>query len=145
LIKKLHPVVGLAAPQVGYPLRIIGYQILDKQLIEENNLKEPIQPTFLINPEMKILDGNSEKWKPEYEFCISVPTYSGLVKRAGHVQIKGYDLEGKVIEQEFKGFLARVIQHEIDHLDGMTFVDRMEPKSFRHGKVYIDNLVCRQI
>jgi peptide deformylase len=138
----LHPVVGLSAPQVGHSVRIIGYQIKDKQLIQENNLEAAIPPTYLINPEMTIIDKNADKWKAEYEFCISIPTYSGLVRRSNHIQVKAYNENGKLIDQEFKGFFARVIQHEMDHLEGMTFVDRMEPKSFRHGKVTINNAVC---
>jgi peptide deformylase len=87
---------------------------------------------------MTILERAPEKWKAEYEFCISVPTYSGLVRRANQIHIKALDIEGKVVDRKYSGFLARVIQHEMDHLEGTTFVDKMEPKSIRHGIVYID-------
>jgi peptide deformylase len=131
---RLHPVVGLAAPQIGYSARIIGIQVLDKQVLKENGLKEVIPLKFYINPEMTILES---KPKYDYESCVSVPFYSGLVKRASAVELKALDEDGKNIELKCSGFLARIVQHEIDHLDGFVFVDRMEEKSLRHDK-YID-------
>lgn len=128
---RLHPVVGLAAPQVGYSKRIIGYQVLDQETLKENHIPEPIKLQFLINPEITILDKES---KASYESCISVPSYSGLVKRYTKINVKAKDLNGKDVNQNFTGFLARIIQHEVDHLNGTMFTDRMESKSLRHDK-----------
>ncbi|HDH02316.1 MAG TPA: peptide deformylase [Nitrospirae bacterium] len=109
------PGIGLAAPQVGVSRRVIVVHV---------NLKEEAHPLIvLLNPEIVQVDGKvvSE------EGCLSVPGYVSNIERAGIVLVKGLDREGRPVEVEAEGLLARALQHEIDHLDGILFVDRMSP------------------
>ncbi|KAI8928293.1 peptide deformylase [Entophlyctis helioformis] len=134
----INPVLGLAASQIGHPIRLIAYQITDSQLIREHRLPGPVEPTFVVNPEMTVQDRlPPAQWAADYEFCESIPGYSGLVRRASQVHLTGLDLDGKPVRLTARGILARIIQHEMDHLDGVLFVDKMEPQSFRHDS-YVD-------
>tara|TARA_B100002052_G_C15821523_1_gene570758 strand:- start:166 stop:690 length:525 start_codon:yes stop_codon:yes gene_type:complete len=108
--------IGLAAPQVHLSKRIIVYRNPD---IEE---KEKIQITPLINPIYKPL--NDEK-TDDWEGCLSIPGMQGLVRRYDNIFYSGYDLDGKKIENEVKGLHSRVIQHEIDHLNGVLYTERL--------------------
>ncbi|XID91247.1 peptide deformylase [Paenibacillaceae bacterium WGS1546] len=99
---------GLAAPQVGILRRAIVMDCGDG-LIE------------LINPE--IVETSGEQEGPEA--CLSYPGYHGYVKRAEYVKITTMNRQGETVELEGEGFLARCIQHEIDHLNGVLFVDRV--------------------
>ncbi len=107
------PGIGLAAPQVGVSKRLV---VIDVSTKEE---KHPL--IVLINPEITEADGfiDSE------EGCLSVPGYTSTIKRAGRVVVRGSDRNGKPVQIEGTGLLARALQHEIDHLDGVLFVDRM--------------------
>ncbi|WP_372011526.1 peptide deformylase [Paenibacillus chitinolyticus] len=104
---------GLAAPQVGILRRVI---VMDcgEGLIE------------LINPE--IVDMSGEQTGPEA--CLSYPGYAGIVKRAEYVKITTLDRSGNTNELEGEGYLARCIQHEMDHLNGILFVDRVVRNGF---------------
>jgi peptide deformylase len=99
--------VGLAAPQIGVSKRIIVVDIGDN-LIE------------LINPEIISREGE----QTGTEGCLSVPGTVGIVKRYNQVTVKGLDREGKEIFYEGERLLARALQHEIDHLEGILFIDR---------------------
>ncbi len=99
--------IGLAAPQVGILRRAIVIDIGD-ELIE------------IINPRIE----NSEGEQFEVEGCLSVPGIAGRVKRPSHVIVKGFDRYGKEIEIEGFGLLARALCHEMDHLDGILFIDK---------------------
>ncbi|ACI19172.1 peptide deformylase [Dictyoglomus thermophilum] len=99
--------VGLAAPQVGESLRII---VVD---YEDN-------PIVLINPEIIEMSGE----ELDYEGCLSVPGVEVPVKRAERIVFKAQDLDGRTKKYRAKGLLARVVQHEVDHLDGMLILDR---------------------
>ena len=128
---KLTPVIGLAAPQVGYSMRVIAYQIKDELLLKEQKLAKPVDLTFLVNPVIKSSAGS----ELNYEFCESIPQYSGIVKRHQSITVDALDLDGNLVKsKKYEGLLARVIQHEIDHLNGRCFVDVMETGSFRHDK-----------
>lgn len=102
--------IGLAASQVNVQKRIV---VMD--ISEERN-----EPMVLINPEYRILD---EQKEPFEEACLSVPGYSGLVNRPRKVILKALDRLGKAYEIQAEGLLAVCIQHEIDHLNGIVFVD----------------------
>jgi peptide deformylase len=128
-----HSVVGLAAPQVGHPLRVIGYQIHDKSLMKEKKVKEPVPLTFLVNPVLQVLERET-KWAADTEACESVPHYHVVVKRPSRVHVKAWDLNGKDVSFEAEGYLARVLHHECDHLDGMTMIDRMERQTLCNDK-----------
>ncbi|OPX99939.1 MAG: Peptide deformylase 1 [Syntrophorhabdus sp. PtaB.Bin047] len=106
---------GLAAPQVGLPLRLIA---IDASLNPVE--KEPI---IVINPVIveTHLEENGE------EGCLSVPGYYEYVKRAKKVHARGTDLKGNTIDFECEGQLARAFQHEIDHLNGVLFIDLLSP------------------
>jgi len=112
--------VGLAANQVGKDLSIF---IIDKKLAEENNL-----PDAFINPE--ITESSKESGETE-EGCLSIPNYWTPIKRSKKIRIKFIDENGAKQKLKARGFLARVLQHETDHLNGTTIKDRSteNPKS----------------
>ncbi len=108
--------VGLAANQIGYSTSIF---IVDVQNGNKDAKKEPI--TF-INPEIISFSDDEEEYQ---EGCLSIPEYFENVKRPSKIEIKYYDLNMKEHIREYDGFLARVIQHESDHLDGILFFERI--------------------
>ena len=111
--------IGLAAPQVHISKRIIIFRNPDT---EEN---EKIEITPLINPVFKPM--NDEKYD-DWEGCLSIPGMQGLVRRFKKIIYSGYDLDGKLIENKAEGLHARVVQHEIDHLDGILYTERLADK-----------------
>jgi len=117
MIETMHAArgVGLAANQVGISQKLC---VLDLSLTEN---KAPL--IVLINPVIVERDGIVEA----EEGCLSIPGYLTSLKRAGKVFIKGVNREGKDVAMEAEGLLARAIQHELDHLEGLLFIDRMSP------------------
>ena len=109
------PGIGLAAPQIDVPLRVI---VVDLSVGED-----PSQLIKLINPEIVEREGEQR----EEEGCLSVPKYYGSPVRPERVTVKGLDLDGKEIVYTGTELLARAFCHEIDHLDGLLFVDRLTP------------------
>ena len=105
--------VGLAAPQIG----------INKRIIIVNLNKETNEDLIIINP--KIVS-NTGKTKKSFESCLSVPKYKGIVKRKDKLELEYQDIKGNHKTLKASGFLSRVILHEIDHLNGILFVDRME-------------------
>jgi len=105
--------VGLAAPQLGRSERVIIYRIPED--------KEPLK--VIVNP--KIVSMKGEQVGPEG--CLSIPLLQGDVKRANEIIVKGMDMLGRPMRRRASEFEARVIQHEVDHLDGILFIDRAEP------------------
>ena len=116
--------VGLAAPQIGENIRLIvihvpaGYQDEDT----------PELTLTLVNPE--IIKAGGREWG--VEGCLSFPDLLGDVERYGWVNVKAQDIEGKPLRIKARDVLARILQHEIDHLDGVLFFDRMEDWSSLH-------------
>jgi peptide deformylase len=106
--------VGLAAPQVGISRRVIVVDVHD----------EEVQPFALINP--RVVEASPETEKGE-EGCLSIPGLSALVERPAHVVVEGLDREGNTVRVEGGGLLGRCLQHEVDHLDGILFLDRVSP------------------
>jgi peptide deformylase len=106
--------VGLAAPQVGISDRVI---VVDPH-------EEGIEPFALVNPE--ILEASKETDKSE-EGCLSIPGLRDLVERSRRVRVRGLAPEGQLREFEAEGLLARILQHEVDHIDGILFIDRVSP------------------
>lgn len=113
--------VGLAAPQVGLLRRFVVIHKPARLADEE----EPELNLDLVNPE--IIRSSGRQVGPEG--CLSIPNWVGDVPRAMHVTVKAHDLNDKEIRIKASGALARILQHEIDHLDGILFVDRVEDKS----------------
>ncbi len=109
------PGVGLAAPQVGVHKRII---ILDITVG-----KEPDSLLVMINPEILSAEGE----QTDEEGCLSVPGYNGNITRAQTVEVSYMTREGEQTTFNAEGLMARAIQHEVDHLDGILFVDRLSP------------------
>jgi peptide deformylase len=109
------PGIGLAAPQIAVPLRVI---IVDLSVGEE-----PGQLIKLINPEFVIREGEQR----HDEGCLSVPGFGGSPVRPARVVVKGLDPDGKERTYEGTELLARAFCHEIDHIDGLLFVDRLTP------------------
>jgi peptide deformylase len=107
------PGIGLAANQIGRPIRIIVFDVTPKD--------QERKPSVLINPEIV----ESEGEQTLEEGCLSVPDYYSDVKRCARVKVRGLDLEGNPMEICGEGILATVLQHEIDHLDGILFIDRI--------------------
>jgi len=112
------PGVGLAAPQVHADLRLLVYRVPASRSPHGT----PLAPTALVNPEIEPVEQDvSHGW----EGCLSIPGVRGIVPRWRTILVRGQTLEGTRIEQIAEGFHARVIQHELDHLDGTLFIDRM--------------------
>ena len=109
--------VGLAAPQVHESVRLFVAS-LDMERGEE-----PSEPVAIINPEVTPL---TQDIVDDWEGCLSIPDIRGMVPRYREVRVRGFDRAGERIELRAKGFSARVIQHETDHLDGILFFDRMQ-------------------
>ncbi|HJR55285.1 MAG TPA: peptide deformylase [Rhizomicrobium sp.] len=138
---------GLAAPQVHVPLRVVVFQAPRERSEPSNNARSeplnqersepsnPVDPglsdeafdhtaplTVLVNPEIAVMDHSIEGG---WEGCLSVPGLRGWVERPAHIRYRGFGLDGKVIERSARGFHARVVQHECDHLDGRLYPGRM--------------------
>jgi len=114
--------VGLAAPQVHEELRLFVAQVVRDHEDEEED--DPGKPEILalINPEIKPA---SRRVEEDWEGCLSIPDLRGLVPRYRDISVKAYDRTGRQVDLQASGFMARVIQHETDHLDGVLFLDRM--------------------
>ena len=111
---------GLAAPQIAVSLRIVIFGISENPRYPD---VDTVPETVLINPEISIIGTDRES---EWEGCLSVPHMRGLVPRYTSIRYRGYDPQGNVIEREAHGFHARVVQHEVDHLDGVLYPTRIE-------------------
>ncbi len=105
---------ALSAPQVGIPLRLV---VIDPAKLD-------FGPHVLINP-MMVYKADSEV--ADMERCLSLPNYAGRVFRSTRVSVSAYNLNGQREEYEAEGLLARIFQHELDHLDGILYCDRLRP------------------
>lgn len=112
--------VGIAAPQVAESKRL--FIVASRPNPRYPNAPE-MEPTAMINP--KIL-GHSTEVAKGWEGCLSIPGIRGLVPRYEVIEVEYFDRNGKLQKQEFTDFVARIFQHEHDHLDGIVFLDRME-------------------
>ena len=107
--------LGLAAPQVGESVRVLVAQVEDRTVV-------------LVNPE--VLDASGEETATEA--CLSIPGVVGEVPRAAAIRVRGKNRRGRRVTIDAEGLLARVLQHEIDHLDGILFLDRVrDPETIR--------------
>lgn len=107
--------VGIAAPQVGDFRRIAIVDVSAKPKIKHNDCM------ILINPEIKTWDG----MKVGREGCMSVPDYTGNVIRATNITLQAFNAQGELLDYACEGYEARAVQHELDHLDGLLFLDRL--------------------
>lgn len=106
--------VGLAAPQVGLLTRLI---VVDPR-------EQGVEPVALVNPRVVELGGETDRAE---EGCLSIPGVRDVVERPVKATVEALDLDGEPIRIEAEGLLARVLQHEIDHLEGILFPDRLSP------------------
>ncbi|HEX9768206.1 MAG TPA: peptide deformylase [Kiloniellales bacterium] len=126
---------GLAAPQVHVPLRVMVFFVKADRAAEEAARTEPPMPdeidpmedggvplTVLINPEFEVVDASV---RLGLESCLSLPGLAGEVPRAAAIRYRGRALDGALVERAARGFHARVVQHECDHLDGILYPQRM--------------------
>lgn len=110
---------GLAAPQIGVGQRVVIFEVMNNPRYPD---VEPVPETILINP---VITPLSDELEDGWEGCLSVPGMRGVVPRYAHLRYAGFDQYGKPFEREVKGFHARVVQHECDHLDGVLYPFRV--------------------
>jgi peptide deformylase len=110
---------GIAAPQIGVSLRVVIFEVTHNPRYPQ---AEPVPYTVLVNPVLEPLgDARDDAW----EGCLSVPGMRGVVSRHSHLRYRGFDLDGRPIDRTVSGFHARVVQHEVDHLDGILYPQRI--------------------
>lgn len=109
--------IGLAAPQVGVSLRVV---VVDVGEADE----EGVGPVVLVNP--RVIESSRETAKAP-EGCLSIPGLEEVVERPDTVKVEGTDPDGNPVSMEISGLLSRAVQHEVDHLDGILFIDRVTP------------------
>jgi peptide deformylase len=111
---------GLAAPQIGVSQRVVIFEVQENPRYPQ---VKPVPYTVLVNPELSPLgDEIEEGW----EGCLSVPGMRGLVPRYHRLRYRGFDQHGTAIDRTVEGFHARVVQHEVDHLDGILYPQRIQ-------------------
>jgi len=118
MLETLHQAngVGLAAPQIGVSLRVVVLKLPEEE------------PIVIINPEMVKRSGEREI----IEGCLSLPGYSGEIKRSASVTVKGLDRQGRTIRIKATGLMAQALEHELDHLNGVLYIDRLESMDKLH-------------
>ena len=127
--------VGLAAPQIGRNDRIV---VIDADPMKENFPELEGRRLTLINPKIEILDGEAVTCS---EGCLSLPGLSENVTRVEHIRLTWVDEEFNPHEEEISGFLARIVQHECDHLDGKVYIDHVSPIRKQLIKRKLNNIV----
>lgn len=121
--KKKPVMVGLAAPQIGISKRIILVDVKADGKGKVGDLR------VYINPEIIWKSKRKGKW---YEGCFSVKNVCGIVSRSTFIKVKAFNPEGKVVVEKHKGYIARIFQHEIDHLNGILFIDHIKDPDKLH-------------
>jgi peptide deformylase len=127
------PGVGLAGPQVGVPLRVIVLEDREELIANlspaERREREriPFGPKVIFNPVLVPVGGDRATF---FEGCLSVRGFVGLVERFSEVEVSGLDENARPVRLHVRGWPARILQHEVDHLDGTLYVDRMMTRSF---------------
>ena len=110
---------GIAAPQIGVSARVVIFELKDNPRYPHLT---PVPYTVLVNPLVTLLTTEQDEG---WEGCLSVPGMRGLVPRFRRLRYRGFDLRGAPIDRTVEGFHARVVQHEVDHLDGILFPQRV--------------------
>ena len=118
--------LGIAAPQIGINKRIIVVGANKDKIAGKYKEAEDIPLTAMINPSWKKL---SDETDIQYEGCMSVPVIRGKVERYKNIELTYYDEKGTKVVKNLKGFYARLIQHECDHLDGIVFIKKVKGKN----------------
>ncbi|MFC5862096.1 peptide deformylase [Acidicapsa dinghuensis] len=127
------PDVGLAAPQIGLPLQLvviedkIEYQATASEAELRERERSPVPFHVLINPKLELLSQSEISF---YEGCLSLPGFTAAVPRTRKGTVEAFDHAGQPVHIEATGWYARILQHEIDHLRGTLYIDRMRSRSF---------------
>ena len=126
---------GLAAPQIGFPKRVTVFEVADDPHLKKwrPDLTQTLPFSIWINPSY---EGIGTDKTMDLEGCFSVDDLGGTVARFNKVSWRAYDLQGNLSEGTAEGFLARVIQHEIDHLNGILFIDLVAPQDLLPIEIY---------
>jgi peptide deformylase len=140
-VMRRAPGVGLAAPQIGVPLQVIVSEdseaLMTRLSPEEQEARGrvPFPLIAIVNPTLRVLGGSLASPTGAgratfFEGCLSVPGYMALVERELRVEVTGVTPEGDPVQWTAEGWPARILQHEVDHLHGVLYVDRMLSRSF---------------
>lgn len=127
------PGVGLAAPQLGVSKRVFVLEDTEERMATQSALERSerervlVAPRAIVNP---VLTPIGEETATFFEGCLSVAGHAALVTRAREVEVRGFDEKGEPVSWRVRGWPARILQHELDHLDGTLYVDRMHSRSF---------------
>lgn len=127
--------VGLAAPQIGRNIKLI---VIDASPVGEDFPECAGRKLTLINPELEVLDGEREV---RSEGCLSLPGLSENVPRVEHIRLRWLDENFEPHEEEMTGFLARIVQHEYDHLIGKLYIDHISPIRKQLIKGKLNNII----
>jgi peptide deformylase len=136
------PGVGLAAPQVGLGLRLAVIEDQESYVEDMDEAeraakeRDPVPFHVIVNPRIEVIDPAPQHF---FEGCLSLAGFVAVVGRARAVRVRCLDHEGEPRTIEAHGWYARILQHEIDHLDGTVYVDRMEPRTFMDGDEFARN------
>jgi len=131
--------VGLAAPQIGHNIRLV---VIDASPVADTFPECKDWKQALINPVVEVLDGETVS---RAEGCLSLPGLSEDVARVEHIRLKWLDADFQPHDEEISGFLARIVQHECDHLDGKVYMDRVSPARRLMNKAKLSNIVNGKI
>ncbi|WP_237156973.1 peptide deformylase [Photobacterium rosenbergii] len=123
--------VGIAAPQVSESIRAFIVASRPNPRYPDAPMMEP---TLMLNPEITWASENLEK---DWEGCLSIPGIRALVNRHSHIEVRYDTLEGKEVKTQMEGFIARIFQHELDHLNGLVFLDRAEKADYYTEAEYL--------
>lgn len=118
------PGVGLAAPQVGVPLR---FAVIEDLVEAEETERKPVPFHVIVNPILTVV-GTAQI--EHFEGCLSVEGFQAKVHRSQAVRVEGWDHNGDAVTIDASGWYARILQHEVDHLDGKLYIDHMNPRTF---------------
>jgi len=127
------PGVGLAAPQVGVPLAIAVIEDRQEYVAKlppgdaEERRRSAVAPHVLINPVLSVETPGTAEF---FEGCLSLPGFSAVVPRALRVKVEALNERGEAVSIDAEGWYARILQHEIDHLNGALYIDRMHSRTF---------------
>ncbi|XP_078400882.1 peptide deformylase, mitochondrial [Cetorhinus maximus] len=127
--------VGLSAPQLGVPLQVLVLEVTEQTLQAEapstRQAREMVAVPLrvFINPQLRVLDSRTVVWP---EACQSVPGYAACVARYRAVEITGLDEVGEPVSWRVSGWTARILQHEMDHLKGQLYIDKMDSRTFEN-------------
>ena len=142
------PGVGLAAPQVGLPLQLVVIedqlefiQKLPAEQVAERE-RRPVPFHVLINPKLTILASEAAEF---FEGCLSLAGFTAVVPRAKRVRVEGLNEKAESVTIDATGWYARILQHEIDHLSGLLYVDRMNSRTFFTQDNYVRHWKDRAI